>query len=235
MTRTFPANRIGKRLALTAVLFLFALAQPALAAASEGNQGSRILQDVNSGQRSCSDLTTDDFDQVGEYVMGRMVGSARGHESMDALMRSMMGAGTEKRMHVFLGRRFTGCGGGRIPTAFGGMMSVMGMMGGGGTGYGGGSMMNPANGGSGGRYYPGSMMGGTRNSDDHDMSAGAWIAMLAVIVLAAALVVWAIRSQQRGRSHDGQSGLQILQQRYASGEIDREEYEQRRRLIEGGT
>ena len=55
----------------------------------------------------------------------------------------------------------------------------------------------------------------------------------AIIVLVVLLVRWLIRgdaSDQRGpASHP--TALEVLQERFAKGEIDREEYEERRRIL----
>jgi putative membrane protein len=57
-----------------------------------------------------------------------------------------------------------------------------------------------------------------------------WIVVLVLIV---ALAVWLLRSFSRGRApltHERRSpGLDVLEQRYARGEIEREEYLQKKR------
>jgi putative membrane protein len=56
-----------------------------------------------------------------------------------------------------------------------------------------------------------------------------WLAILAALVAAA---VWFMRSQQ-GAAPGRSDSLQILEERYARGEIDRDEYLQKRRDILG--
>jgi putative membrane protein len=60
-----------------------------------------------------------------------------------------------------------------------------------------------------------------------------WISMIlfwGVVVLAiAALVRWLIPQPPGGASPRDRTPLEILQERYARGEIDRKEYEQKRR------
>jgi putative membrane protein len=46
------------------------------------------------------------------------------------------------------------------------------------------------------------------------------------------LVSWAIRALGASRSDTTSSALEVLQRRYAAGEIDRDEFEERRRLLE---
>ena len=214
------------RMSLLMVVALVALpivATPdALAAeTSAQREGQRLLRSIESGSRDCSELSTGDFEAIGEYVMGRMAGSASAHEQMEDLMRTMMGTGSEKQMHVFMGRRFSECAGGTIPGGLGGMMGLMGMMGG---GFG--------QGGDGPGY--GSMMGSLRADSSDDGWSGAAIVMtifmwLLVAAAAAALLLW----RPRRVDPRARSALDLLDQRYAHGDIDQEDYERRRQALGG--
>jgi len=56
-----------------------------------------------------------------------------------------------------------------------------------------------------------------------------WLAILAAVIAA---VIWVLRSQQGGRaglSERRSDSLEILEERYARGEIDRDEYLQKKR------
>jgi putative membrane protein len=80
------------------------------------------------------------------------------------------------------------------------------------------------------------MMSGNDYGMGYGMGFGGifmWIFWIALILL----VVWAIGALL-GRRGDGGGGLEksaldILQERYAKGEIGREEYEQKRKDLEG--
>ena len=83
---------------------------PALASvAAEQQTGRALAQQVQSGQRSCDSLSAEDLDHIGEFVMGRMIGSTTTHEAMNARMIAVVGAQAESRMHQVLGARFAGC------------------------------------------------------------------------------------------------------------------------------
>lgn len=206
------------------------LAFPGLANAStaqEEQEGAKVLNEFESGNLQCGDASDEDFDRVGDYVMGRMLGSPASHEAMDEVMSRMMGADGERQMHEAMGRRFTGCGGGPLPSGFGRMMgafSGMNMMGGG-------MMGGPAQGG--GYGSSGSMMGGAWNessTDDDDFDGPSAAAMVGVMAVLIGAVAVAVLSPSRRRPH---SPLDTLKQRYAAGQLTNEEYEERRRLLGG--
>jgi putative membrane protein len=60
------------------------------------------------------------------------------------------------------------------------------------------------------------------------------LAMLAFWVALIVLVVWAVRGfSAGGRNDNSPTALEIVQRRFAAGEITREEYEQARRTLGG--
>lgn len=116
-----------------------ALALPAMAQAdlaSEVTQGQTIAQSVESGQRSCGELSDTDFELVGEYAMDRYLADRTAHEAMNARMVQMMGEAGEVAMHTALGHRYTGCPGGPDGAWAMPMAGMMGGSGGYGAGYG---------------------------------------------------------------------------------------------------
>jgi len=69
------------------------------------------------------------------------------------------------------------------------------------------------------------------------MMMGGWLFMVILPIAVVALVVWALstsgkafwaRGDQAGKER---SALQLLEERFARGEIDREEFEQRRAIL----
>ena len=67
----------------------------------------------------------------------------------------------------------------------------------------------------------------------HDMSVWGWLMMVGFLVLVILLIAWIIQTTtQRRDESGGNRALRLLDERLALGEIEREEYEERRRLLE---
>jgi hypothetical protein len=99
-------------------------AVPALASlGGEVAAGRQVAQRVDTGAVTCSGLEDTDFEHLGEYVMGRMLGSSSTHAAINARMAAMIGDTSAEGMHELMGRRYAGC-----PT--GGAGAAGGMMGG---------------------------------------------------------------------------------------------------------
>lgn len=58
-----------------------------------------------------------------------------------------------------------------------------------------------------------------------------WTMMIVFWVVIVALVVWAVRSSTTTGSGSTPDALSILERRYAGGEIEREEFEERKRTL----
>jgi putative membrane protein len=61
------------------------------------------------------------------------------------------------------------------------------------------------------------------------------VMMIAIIVLTVVIVAWVLRALGLGWHSGGESksALDILRERFARGDIDRAEYEERRKLLSG--
>lgn len=183
-------------LALVMGLALGALGSPIATAAptlaQEEQRGEAIAESVRSGARQCSDLSSDDFELIGEYTMGRYLGDDGAHAAMNERMALMMGEVGERRMHTALGYRYTSCAGGPASDWVG---PIAGMMGGPGSGGNGPGMMR------GGEYrgggYSGSMMGSGHHGGDVSMFGVVLIA-LAAAALGAGLVMLVLRRTEAG-------------------------------------
>jgi hypothetical protein len=116
------------RLALITIglaLLIPAVAQASLA--GEQQQGQNLIAQLQSGAKTCRDLSADDLDHIGEYVMFRALGSTTLHQAMNDRMIAMLGEQAESRMHQLLGARYAGCSANTAVTG-----GSRGMMGGGG-------------------------------------------------------------------------------------------------------
>ncbi len=147
----------------------------------------------------------------------------------------VLGQQGEERMHITMGKRLSGCfPGASFPQGMTGMMSWYGSGDGTGNGYGY-SMMGRWRGGnidpnSSYAYGPFSMMGygfGGFGVLDAIFMILWWVIIIAVII---AFVRWL-----HGRSHElhgrRNGALAILKERYAKGEIDKKEFEERKKNL----
>lgn len=58
-----------------------------------------------------------------------------------------------------------------------------------------------------------------------------WTMMILFWTATLVVIIWAIRSLSTGRSPTTPTPLELLERRFAAGEIDREDFEERRRLL----
>ena len=172
--------------------------------AREEQEGKEIWQKLQAKQLECQNLTDDNFTSLGEYFMGQMTGNS--HEAMNTMMEQMMGKEGEEQMHVIMGKRLSGC----EPNAQ--IPSTGSPQGGGG----GNPMMGPWFG----------MMNGWSG-----FGLLGWFFMIIFWLLIILGVVALIRYLgSAGRSNDKEKApLEILKERYARGEIDKKEFEEKKK------
>jgi putative membrane protein len=60
-----------------------------------------------------------------------------------------------------------------------------------------------------------------------------WTMMILFWAVAVVVIIWAVRSLGTGRSATTATPLELLERRFAAGEIDREDFEERKRLLSG--
>lgn len=187
--------------------------------AREEAEGKAIWEKLEAKDTPCKDLSNDDFERLGEYFMGLMLGDA--HPAMNQMMTSMMGEEGEEQMHFVMGKRLSGCDTtAAFPSAGRGFMPMMQMMWG---GWG-------SRGGS-GWWGSGPMMGGGSWSWGGLIGLGIigvvlWLLWWGVIIAAVVLLARWILQRFRGGS-----ALDILKERYARGEISQQEFEEKKRAI----
>ncbi|MBI4281276.1 hypothetical protein HY625_00475 [Candidatus Uhrbacteria bacterium] len=175
------------------VAMLAALALPVFVyadTAGEVKEGQEIWEKISAKTVDCATLTDDQFERVGEFFMGRMAGNA--HESMNTMMKQMLGSSGEEQMHVTMGKRMSGCETGVVSgTTWNGMMGgVLPMM----SGWGGrNGMMQNWNQGSYtmmGGFSPWWMLGGFGVGLGAIVMLSFWVLLLILLV---GLVRWVWR------------------------------------------
>lgn len=214
------------------ILYLFSafitittlVASPALAqtddhTASEEAKGKIFYEKLQNKEVECADLSNEDFGALGEYFMGQMLGDA--HESMNAHMTQMMGEEGEKQMHVVMGKRWSGCDDAAAfpPNSGWGFLSMMNMMGGGGMM---GNWSSPFNG-------PNNIMmpfsyGGIWGGGGFIFMILFWLIIIGVVVIGIKYLV-----QSNSSKTSEKSAPEILKERYAKGEIDKKEFEEKKK------
>lgn len=89
--------------------------------------GKAVWDKLQNKQVTCKDLKDDDFDVLGDFFMGNMMGS--NHASMNQMMAQRLGDNGEKQMHIAMGKRLSGCDTSvSFPQGAGYFMPMMGMM-----------------------------------------------------------------------------------------------------------
>lgn len=180
--------------------------------ALEESQGKSIYDKLQTKQTNCSNLVDNDFELLGDYFMGQMMGSS--HATMDTLMSQRMGEDNNKLMHITLGKRLSGCNTTAVfPSVGAGFLPMMGMMGGSVNDY-----TNFSD-----NYS--SMMGFANG-----YGLGGGLLMIVFWVLIIALIVLGVRGIIGARKfHDNTTPLEILKERYAKGEISKKEFEEKKK------
>ena len=181
----------------------------------EEKEGQTLWEKFQAKEVVCTNLDDEQFGILGEYFMGKMMGNS--HTAMNAMMIEAHGEKGEEQIHIVMGKRLSGCDTSAVASEIsGGWMGMMNMMTGSwspsfGFNRGNNSMMN---------------LGLT------SMGGFGWIFMVLwwILIIAGivALIKW-LMSQSRGSDSREKSALEILKERYAKGEIDKKEFEERKK------
>lgn len=196
------------------ILYSIALALSAFAASAdmqnfsvdnhtkeEEAKGKDLWAKFQRQELACGDFLGEDFGALGEYFMGTMLGEA--HPAMNDMMMRTMGAEGEEAMHVVMGKRFSGCDPGAAYPAGGfGFMPMMHMF-------------------SNNFYQPYTMWG-------WGFGLLGFISIILWWVLVIALVIWLVK-WFGGKGETGSRAIDVLKERYARGEISKEEFESKKR------
>ncbi|KKW33559.1 MAG: hypothetical protein UY78_C0008G0001, partial [Parcubacteria group bacterium GW2011_GWA1_53_13] len=188
--------------------------------AREEAEGKIVWEKLQAKEISCTDVSDENFGTLGEYFMGVMMGDS--HASMNAMMIQMHGEEWEEQTHIVMGKRFSGCdASAAFPGGSDGGMPMTYMMTGGWSSPFGFNQM-----------YDNSMM----NFGFTPFGWFGWIFMIMwwalIIAGIVALIKWLAGQSRRGRDNE-KSPLDILKERYAKGEIDKKEFEEKKKDLIG--
>ena len=187
--------------------------------AREEQEGKELWNKLQAKEIACENLNDENYGVLGEYFMGQMSGDS--HAAMNAMMIQAHGEDGEEQIHIVMGKRLSGCDtAAAFPTISGGWMPMMNMMWGG--------WSSPF---------------GSNNSTNNMMNFGfgpfgsfGWIFMILwwVLIIAGivALIKW-LTSQSRGTNNHEKSALDVLKERYAKGEMNRDEFEAKKKDLQG--
>jgi len=186
-----------------------------------------VLQEISNEQGiegneqiDCELVTDEQLEELGEALMDLMHPNPREHQLMDDWMGGEESESL-RAMHIMMGAQYLGCDYGGWA---GGMFPMMSH------GWGRGMM---------GEYYSadrkggyGTMMDGWRYGPMHDGGFGGvgWIwdiIILLIIILGVVVLVRWLAYPHHHKKED-RSPLDILKERYAKGEIDKQEFEEKK-------
>jgi putative membrane protein len=214
-------------LSLSVLIFLFAQKMMAFSnntstqsddghTAREEAEGKEIWNKFQSGELKCEDLSDENFGVLGEYFMGQMTGDS--HKAMNNMMIAVLGEEDEEEMHVAMGKRMSNC---EPNTAMsqniinGGMMQMM-------SNWSNSSILNNnfAN--------PMSMM-------NFGFAPFGWVFMIffwALLIIGIVVLTKWILSQNKIESEKDKTALDILKERYAKGDINKKEFQEKKKDLE---
>ncbi|HRN69692.1 MAG TPA: SHOCT domain-containing protein [Niabella sp.] len=177
---------------------------------------SQQISDINNV--NCSKVNNDQLEELGDAVMGIMFPNSEEHELMDNMMGGE-GSDSLQAQHIYMGSNYLGCFNGEKYSKNFSMMGRMSMMNG--------LYDNSLN------YYSNpmaNMMGSFYGTN----SIFSWLVMGFVLILGTLLAIVGFKALLGGNSTTAgknDSPLEILQRRYASGEIKKEEYEEKLKAL----
>jgi putative membrane protein len=183
---------------------------------TEEQEGKEIWGKLQSKSLNCENLSDEDFGKLGEYFMRQITGGV--HASMNAMMMQMHGKEGEEQMHIAMGKRMSGCKTNaslpeNIPSI---MMYMM-------SGWSSPSEVNNKN----------TMMWNFSNYPMSWFGFGlGWLFMvlfwILVVIGLIALIRWLVN---QNKEREEKSAMDILKERYAKGEIDKKEFEEKKKDI----
>lgn len=182
----------------------------------EEKEGQEIWGRFQNREIACADINDEQFGVLGEYFMGTMAGDY--HTAMNVMMIQRLGEEGEEQMHITMGKRMSGCDtSSQYPQGF----NFMPMMGGWSSPSG---FNNNTN---------NSMMWGFNNPMRFGWFGGIFMLLFWILIIAGIVVLikWLV-SQSHGTQGQGKTSIDILKERYAKGEINKEEFDKMRKDLQ---
>lgn len=182
----------------------------------EEQEGGEIWKKFQAKELVCENFDDERYGVLGEYFMGVMTGDS--HPAMNATMIQMHGKDGEEQIHITMGKRLSGCDtSASVAGVSDNWMSVV---------QGGWSSSLGIN-----NQLNNSMM----NFGYAPFGGFGWFFMILWWVLIIAGIVVFVRwiaGQSNGTLGSKKSALDILKERYVKGEIDKKEFEEKKKDIE---
>ena len=181
-------------------------------------QGLEIWQKIQRQELTCTSVTVDQFELLGEYYMGQMMGDA--HAAMNTRLKASLGEVGEEQMHVTLGKRLSGCDLNAVyANGYLGFMPMMGMMFTNGSGW------------DGSYAYKSPMMQSMYATYGSNGWSGWVIILLWWILIGVAVVTFVRWVMNLQTGHAPHGALEHLKIRYAKGEIDKRTFDRMKRDV----
>lgn len=189
----------------------------------EEKEGKELWEKFRNKEVDCSNLNDEQFGTIGEYFMGQMTGES--HAAMNAMMIQRYGQEGEEQMHIIMGKHFLGCNTTATSTMMNDVwMPMMNMMGG--WFYSSEQNKNQNN------LYPFSNNNLMNNMMGFGFGPFSWfnwiftiLFWILIIVGVIALIKWFMPQNRKKYT------LNILKERYAKGEINKEEFEEKKKNL----
>ncbi|HBI17092.1 MAG: hypothetical protein UR60_C0021G0012 [Candidatus Moranbacteria bacterium GW2011_GWF2_34_56] len=191
----------------------------------EEKEGKELWDKFQAKEIACSNLSEEQFGVIGEYFMGQMAGDS--HTAMNVMMIQRLGEEGEEQMHIAMGKRMSGCDtSAQYPQGF----NFMPMMGGWSASFDEWASRDWSSPAGFNQNNNNSMMWGFGNNPmgwGFGWFGGIFMLLFWILIIAGivALVRWFAMSQSRKGRKREINALDILKERYAKGEISKEEFE----------
>lgn len=198
----------------------------------EEREGKKLLDDLSNKTVDCSQIEDADFEKIGEYFMGQSIGDTSRHIVMNEMMKRMMGEKGEEQMHAVMGKRLSGCdASAAFPAQDVGFMPMLNMF----AQYGAPGSRTGMMGRWSSPFGPNQTNNPMMNFGFSSLGGFGWIFMIlcwALIIVGIILLIKWLTAQSHGSNNPHNNKkfpLEILKERYAKGEIDKKEFEEKKK------